>query len=234
VHFTLNSPATVPSHLIADLLPFGMPLRWATNAEGGLRKRTNLLGRYDMINVSCFQGVPPHAVFAAYIQALRLRGMDLEEDGPRVRDSPSVQARLALSTLRFLYQAVQEKCYRFSIARAGDGSKDICSPLDRYAAVYRAGQVDICQSVRQELQEVFTDLRARAATTLDSRSPEPCTVNLFDVERYMEKFCPHLYVPWTQFSKPVSAEGSVGTSSQRGWVCLLAFWRLLSLLSRKT
>jgi hypothetical protein len=227
VSLRLVTPAAITWDVRAENVPFWLDPTSVANTEGGLRTPTNLLGRYDTTRVPFFRGFPPNAVFAAYIQALCLRRMHL-------RDAPSVSGRLVLSTLLFLYNAMQDKCSRLPLLTVDTTQ---LTKEDLYCYYYRSGQAGICHYLRRELKAVLSKLRIpqqppvrkdpECTLVFSSETATPCIVTLTDALLLMSVLDPEAHQNFLSGLERIEQERRLRDQyGQQTWVSLLAFWKM--------
>jgi hypothetical protein len=198
-------------------IPFGMDTSFlhdnAATDVSYLRTPGHILGRYKN-DIPFFRGFPPHIVFTAYVQALQIRNLEVEE-AYQFGES----GRLALGTLLLLYGAIQIKCVRLPLPYRA--VSDSLNAKQRFASIYRDGQAKIWHTMRRELKAVLEKLRTRKSEDLQGR---PIIITF---EQALTTFevtgCPDYR---DQFKEGIL---KLSVNDEEQWIMLLAFLMILSM-----
>lgn len=161
--------------------PFGMDPKAIKYSNAGLRKKENLLGRYQC-DVPFFRGVPNFIVQLSYELCLSRRNKFFGDDlAPTARNPVLEHGRCVLGTLVSLYGSILSQCERLEeMPFAGIGEWAYNVRLDenqRNAWLYREGQRHICHCIWKELKWVLTRL-SKPECRKDGLPLEPCIATI--------------------------------------------------------
>ncbi|KAI4607938.1 hypothetical protein J4E80_009334 [Alternaria sp. BMP 0032] len=202
-------------------VPFGMSkdfLATDPNKEQHfLRAKDHPFGRYDN-HVPFFRGVPPYIVHFFFIQTIITSEVDVStievaRPGPRI----------TLQVLVLLHQALEQRCSTLPLQIDQEPQND----KQKYAKIYRDSQARIIHSVRQELKDAVTKLRAPSAEL-----PTRALHSLSDV---LAAFSTDLPDPAKTFSSALEKYGIQGQQNEGlEWTVLLTVLLSLMLTTQDT
>jgi len=202
-------------------VPFGMSkdfLATDPNKEQHfLRAKDHPFGRYDN-HIPFFRGVPPYIVHFFFIQTIitsevDVSTIDIARPGPRI----------TLQVLVLLHQALEQRCSTLPLHIDQEPRND----KQKYAKIYRDSQARIIHSVRQELKDAITKLRAPNAEL-----PTRALHSLSDV---LAAFSTDLPEPAKTFSSALNKHGIQGQKNEGlKWTVLLTVLLALMLTTQDT
>jgi len=133
-------------------VPFGMPTAFLdsspTDEPQYLRPRAHPFGSYQN-DVPFLRGIPPWIAHMFFIRAL----MNLRLH-PDTVDIARPDGRIILEVLLLLYEAIDQKTQTL-VASSHRTQSDSLNQKQKYATIYRDGQVKLIRTIRDELRSVL-------------------------------------------------------------------------------
>ncbi|KAF2178310.1 SET domain-containing protein [Zopfia rhizophila CBS 207.26] len=189
---TVQVPAAIRPLLESSKIPFDMPACSIRNTDSNrqfFRMRDHPFGRYENL-IPCLRGVPPLLVFVSYLIALHRRGIS-----PEAVSVAHPGARIVVAVVQQIITGVKASFDRLTKNHPEHLPKTFENQNQKYANMYRIGQVKVVDAIHSELNEFMNTVAFDKGTVPPTR---PVIITTTEALALLKEELPDHYDDFTE------------------------------------